>query len=277
MSVKDWIGNRIAVRDQLTDALVARYRATLGGPVGGGQAPLGIHWCLGLPDAPSSALGPDGHPKKGGFLPPIPLPRRMWASSQVAFLAPLQIGDEIERVSVIKDVRSRTGRSGSLIFVTIEHTTAARQTVCVREQQTLVYRGERETQILLPADTGFDGREIVDPERVMPSSQLLFRYSALTFNTHRIHYDSAYTKTVEGYPGLVVQGPLMASLLLRYAGERIGEGAIQTFSFKGLTPAYCDQNIYLGFTENAPETGLIVLGSDGRKIMSGSINQAFPV
>ena len=257
--------------DQLTASLLARYEATIGMAKCGENAPHGLHWCLAPPTTTLDELGADGHPQTSPILPPVDLPRRMWASSEVEFLAPLRVGDEIKRTSEVIGVDRKSGSSGELIFVRVRHETSSKDAVCIREVQTLVYREESGEPAILPPTTGYAGGDFDFTESLNPAPQMLFRYSALTFNTHRIHYDLNYAQHEEGYPALVVHGPLMASLLLRFATTHLGYEAIKSFAFKGRSPAYCGQDLHLGLKLGAAEHALSVIGADGRLVMSATI------
>ncbi|GAA4641611.1 MaoC family dehydratase N-terminal domain-containing protein [Pontixanthobacter gangjinensis] len=261
--------------DFLTASLLARYEATIGGTTGasdcGGYTPHGIHWCLAPPTTPTEDLRGDGHPKASAILPPVDLPRRMWASSEVEFHAPLQPGDAVRRVSQVAGLERKSGSSGELVFVRVLHETSANQTLCVREVQTLVYREQSTNALPLPSSTGFSGGDFDFSESIHPTPQMLFRYSALTFNAHRIHYDLEYAQQAEGYPALVVHGPLMASLLLKFATRHLGYGAIKKFAFRGRSPAFCGQDLYLGLKLGAEQHALSILGADGRLVMSATI------
>lgn len=232
-----WIGRETTTSDVLTPGLLARFRATLDT-----DQTLGLHWCLCLPDAPTARLGPDGHPMRGTDLPPIPLPRRMWAASKVQFHAPLTIGAAITRRSVIAAITNKTGSTGPLVFVEIDHETRADAALAVTERQTLVYReaaGATATPPPAAAEQWDFHREIT------PEPPLLFRYSALTFNSHRIHYDQPYATGTEGYRGLVVHGPLTATLLLDLAAREVGADRIAGLSFRGLAPAIAGEPLTL--------------------------------
>ena len=237
--LRTWIGRGEAKRDTITAHLVSAYRATvldIGGTIGAADAaPQGIHWCIAQASAPMSELGPDGHPARGGFLPPVPLPRRMWAGGRLEFFDALRVGDEVERRSMVRDVALKQGGSGPLCFVTVEHVFATSRGDAVREEQDLVYREAAQAGV---AATG--RRPDADPPKpdltrtVQASPILLFRYSALTFNGHRIHYDRPYATVVEGYDGLVVHGPLQASLLLDFA--RAASDGREPRRFRGVRP-----------------------------------------
>ena len=265
----DWIGRSETRSDVITPRLVERFCATFDRPVTG-EIPQGLHWCLCLPDAATAELGLDGHPAKGGFLPPIPLPRRMWASSSVSFEQPLRLGDDITRVSTIASIEEKSGKSGELVFVAIDHETRVGDRVAISERQNIVYR--QPAANIAPAQP--DNASPVDvsgwdwQQPITPSEPLLFRYSALTFNSHRIHYDKPYAVQEEGYPGLVVQGPLMATLLLNLAASKLGANKLSSFSFRGQAPAFANAAIYLVGKQDGENIRLAVIGNNGKEIMS---------
>lgn len=265
----DWIGKSETRHDVITPGLLQRYCATIDQPVTD-DIPQGLHWCLCLPDAPTARLAEDGHPAKGGFLPPIPLPRRMWASSSVSFEQSLQLGDEISRVSTVASIEEKSGKSGDLVFVTVDHETRAGDRVSIRERQNIVYREPATTTApatLVSSDSP-DLQSWEWQQEITPTEPLLFRYSALTFNSHRIHYDRPYAMQEEGYPGLVVQGPLMATLLLDLAASKLGANRLSSFSFRGRTPAFANAAIYLVGKQEGENITLAVIGNDGKVIMS---------
>lgn len=246
---RGWIGRSVDASDRLTENKVEAFRATLGphlAPVANGSAPLAMHWCLATPTAPMAELGVDGHPKKGGFLPPIPLPRRMWAGGEVETLGTLPVDAPLTRRSTISDVTLKEGRSGILWFVKVAHEYLASNDVVVRESQDIVYR-DRSPAGATPAGMEPSGAASTDapaPEgawRVSATPALLFRYSALTFNTHRIHYDEPYATQEEGYAGLVVHGPLQASLLFNFAAVALGRTP-NRFAYRGVSPLIANQN-----------------------------------
>jgi 3-methylfumaryl-CoA hydratase len=264
-----WIGREERLTDFATESALARFRATIGSPEGE-KAPPGFHWCLCCPDTPIDGLAKDGHPEKGDFFPPVPQPRRMWASSEVTLLAPITIGAAIDRVSKITSITEKTGQTGALVFVGVEHNTLADGIEAVREHQTLVYREPSNAPLPLPetgtADlTGWDEVQTIEPD-----PKLLFRYSALTFNTHRIHYDAPYAQSVEGYPGLVVHGPLTATLLLGLADNILGTDEIGSFWIRAKSPAYVGQPLHLAARQDQGAIALAALGDDGRIVMQAS-------
>ena len=262
-----WIGREERRSDRVTDAALARFRATIGGAQGE-HAPPGFHWCLCTPDAPMDELGEDGHPKKGGFLPPVPLPRRMWAASELGFRAPIPKDAEIERVSTVASIEEKQGKSGLLVFVEVDHVTSADGKVAVRERQSLVYREAARAPMELPRASGAELSAWPVTRSLSPDPVLLFRFSALTFNSHRIHYDLAYAEDEEGYPGLVVHGPLTATLLLTLAAEELGE--VKRFSFRGLSPAFAGQPLHLAARSEGKGLAMEAIGGDGRTVMQAS-------
>lgn len=236
-----WVGRETKSRGRLTAELVDRFQATLELTAFDADAlPVGIHWCVGLEAAATSELGPDGHPPRGGFLPPVPYPRRMWASGKLDYLRPLRTGEILERRSRIAAVEPKSGRSGRLCFVTVSHEVAADGEVAIRETQNIVFReatpGGGGAEIA-PRDAGAAETPPPGSREARPSEAMLFRYSALTFNAHRIHYDLPYARAEEGYPGLVVHGPLQATLLADHAARELGR-PLGRFTFRGQGPAF---------------------------------------
>jgi 3-methylfumaryl-CoA hydratase len=236
---KQWIGRTQTATDWITPARVAAWHATLdhaGEPPGDGEpAPLGLHWTLAPHVARESELGTDGHAKRGGFLPPIPLPRRLWAGSRVTFRQALHVGERVERASEIVAVEEKRGRESALVFVTVRHRFNTNAGVAIEEEQDLVYR-EAASQARASRR---DESPKIKPEwrhTIRPTETLLFRYSALTFNTHRIHYDWRYATQVEGYGGLVVHGPLIATLLLDLLSAQVGADRVERFQFRAMRP-----------------------------------------
>lgn len=238
--LRDWIGRTEQRTDRVTDAPLAALIATLDRddpPPGAGTEvpPLG-HWLYFLPMARQSEIGPDGHPRRGGFLPPVPLPRRMWAGSRLTFHRPLRVGDEMTRVSSIKDVGVKHGRSGALVFVTVRHEIAAANGVAITEEHDIVYRDNPQPGAAAPEPQAAPTNQSFSRD-VVPDSVLLFRYSALTFNGHRIHYDLPYCTGEEHYPGLVVHGPLQSTLLLDLC-RRHGTRPVRHFDYRAMSPIF---------------------------------------
>jgi len=279
MTFAAWIGREARAADRLDEGLATRWLATFDlarprPPI----MPQGIHFALCTPDAPTARLGEDGHPARDdspdSFLPPFPMPRRMWASSKIAFHAPIAIGAVIERSSRVASVSEKEGGSGRLAFVDVEHVTHANGTVAVIETQTLVYRDAAAPDAALappPPGEGSFNPSAWDAHRVLtPDPRLLFRYSALTFNTHRIHYDAPYAQAIERYRGLVVHGPLTASLLLQLAARELGENRLRTFQFRGLSPAIADEALHLVMRAKDEGYELAAFADDGRQVTAAS-------
>jgi 3-methylfumaryl-CoA hydratase len=207
---KAWIGRQETIDEVATLPTIVRLGATLAQPVLQGdvsELPPLSHWLYFLPATSTVDLKSDGHPKMGVFLPPITLPRRMWAGSRVAFHTPIRIGDAMTRHSTIADVTQKEGKSGSLVFITVKHEVLVDGTAAIVEEQDLVYR-EAATAGASAVKSDPSPHEAQWRKRIDPSPMLLFRFSALTFNSHRIHYDKPYAQEEEGYPDLVVHGPL---------------------------------------------------------------------
>ena len=267
----DWIGRTETRADVIDAGALARFKATLNMGAEAAIVPDGFHWCLGLPDTPTAELGADGHPPLGGFLPPLPFPRRMWAASDVAFLAPLKAGVQISRQSTIEAIEPKSGKSGDMVFVTVAHETTCDGTLAIRETQSIVYRDHPKQATPLPQVTDVPDMGDWDwQETLMPTAPLLFRYSALMFNTHRIHYDAAYATQEELYPALVVHGPLTASLLLKLCADNLGHNNLSRFSYRAKAPLFVDQPVYLCGRKKGDEITLCAFGGDGRPAVEAS-------
>jgi 3-methylfumaryl-CoA hydratase len=239
--LQQWIGRAERRTDLVTAFPLAALAATLdlepAVPAPGTPIDPLRHWLYFLPIARRSEIGPDGHPKRGGFLPPIELPRRMWAGGRLEFLRPIRVGDAIERVSTIANVEIKTGRTGTLAFVLVRHEINVKGEVAVREEHDIVYRDNpRPTDVAPPRKAAPTDAAL--RRKITPDDVLLFRYSALTFNGHRIHYDRRYVTEVEGYPGLIVHGPLQATLLADLAREAAAPAAMASFSFRAISPTF---------------------------------------
>ena len=276
---QDWISREEQRADIVGIAAFGRWLAMLDrSAADAGTVPQGYHWCLALPDVPTSKLGPDGHPLRDestdSFMPPVPLPRRMWASSKVEFLMPLRVGDEVVRTSRIGAVTEKTGGSGQLVFVDVAHETAGPNGIAVRETQSLVYRAAAVPDApLSPPDLGktnFTPNDWDAHRELVPTEPLLFRYSALTFNSHRIHYDLPYARDEERYRGLVVHGPLTATLLLDLAQRQLGDNSLKTFAFRGTSPAMCGEALHLVIREVESGIELAAFANDGRQIVTAT-------
>ncbi|AXC48807.1 protein dehydratase [Paracoccus suum] len=258
--LRDWIGREEVAAERVTAALVQRFNATFdrqGEVREGNIAPAMIHLCLAPPTAPTASLGPDGHPARGGFLPPVPLPRRMWAGGALTFQDAIRVGDLVTRRSTIRDVTLKEGRSGRLCFVTVEHRIDSAGRLAVHERQDIVYR-----DISTAARAPEQAPRGTHRQRVTPSAALLFRYSALTFNSHRIHYDAPYVRDEEGYPGLIVHGPLQATQLVQLA-EALGGSPPARFEFRSLTPIFDTQDYVLNAAADGDGMRLWTAAVDG--------------
>lgn len=240
-ALRDWIGRSESRDDLLGATPVAALSATLDrddpAPQAGTVLPPLWHWLYFTPLTRHSELGEDGHARRGGFLPPVPLPRRMWAGGRLDFLQPLRVGETVTRVSTIQDVSVKQGRSGALVFVCVRHEYRSPQGLALAEEHDIVYRDAPALDTPQPAPTPAPRDEQFSRE-IVPDPVLLFRYSALTFNGHRIHYDRSYVTGVEGYPGLVVHGPLIATLLLDLLRRQRPDATVRRFAFKAVRPTF---------------------------------------
>ena len=238
-----WIGRTETVDDTVAPTPYAALSATLDRapdrpPLGTPLPPL-WHWLYFLPLYRQSEVGPDGHAKRGSFLPPVPLPRRMWAGSQFEFNAPVRVGDRVRRVSTIADVKEKSGRTGPLVFVKVRHEIRANDepSPAIVEFHDIVYREAPKPEDAAPALKAAPPAAQWQRHWV-PDDVLLFRYSALTFNGHRIHYDRRYVTEVEGYPGLIVHGPLIATLLLDLLRSKLPEATVRRYEFRAVHPLF---------------------------------------
>lgn len=242
--LQTWQGRSETLEDIITPAPLRALSATLDRddalPVVGTDLPPLWHWLFFLPHHRQSEIGPDGHAKRGGFLPPVPLPRRMWAGGRLQWHAPMKVGDAVKRVSTIQSVTHKAGRTGDLLFVLVKHDVFNAHGLCLTEEHDIVYRPAARASDPVPAPLA--ASSLIEPGEmwtrdVVPDDVLLFRYSALTFNGHRIHYDRKYVTQVEGYPGLIVHGPLIATWLVDLV-RRHTDRSIQRFEFKALRPTF---------------------------------------
>ena len=247
MNLQKWIGRSEFVSDSVTATPYAALAATLDWPATSGPQrpapgtplPALWHWLYFLPISPQSDIGADGHAKRGGFMPPVALPRRMWAGSDFEFHEPLLVGDVLKRTSTIVDVKEKSGRTGSLIFVKVRHEIRRNGSaaVALREHHNIVYRPAAGLEDVAPPPQAAPV-DFAWERRIVPDDVLLFRYSALTFNGHRIHYDRQYVTEVEGYPGLIVHGPLIATLLMDLLRRHQPEAKVLKFEFKAVRPTF---------------------------------------
>jgi 3-methylfumaryl-CoA hydratase len=238
-----WVGRSETAHETLVPTPLLALAATLDRPAPpvetGAELPPLWHWLYFLPRPRAGELGPDGHPRRGDFLPPVPLPRRMWAGSRLEFRAPLRVSDRVTRVSTIDEITAKEGRSGPLVFVKVRHElrcNGAAEAALV-EHHDIVYRAARRADEL-PLQPQAAPVAALWQRQIVPDPVLLFRYSALTFNGHRIHYDRSYATGVEGYPGLVVHGPLLATLLLDLLDRHAGGARLAGFAFKAVRPTF---------------------------------------
>lgn len=273
VNLSAWEGRTETQTGCISQAQAAQIHATLGqpgteAPVTGDAMPQLWHWCAFPPTVPMSELGSDGHPKLGGFLPPVPLERRMWASGRLTFGAMLSVGQEFSRRSTIARVQEKDGQTGKMVFVTVDHQIHAGGALVIEEQQDIVY--------LAIAD------EFRPPaKRPMPeqpdfhltqtgSEALLFRYSAITFNAHRIHFDLPYAQQIEHYPGLVIHGPLQAMWLIEAARAHHGQPPSR-FEFRGVHPCLLtpgeNPTLDIMAVKDAADTFSLFTGQAGHQTM----------
>lgn len=249
---EDWIGRTSRRSETITQRQIEHFRATFGPALFECAVPLGLHWCL-VPDlSPRDDLGRDGHPLHGIHVPKLGLPRRMWAGGELAFDGAFSANADVTRESIVESITFKTGSTGELGFVTNRHVWSDGDRVVIRERQDLVYREDpKPGQPGLPPQA--EPWDVVASEPFVTDPVLLFRYSALSFNGHRIHYDEPYARTVEGYDGLVVHGPMQALLMLNMAARLMGR-VPSVFSYRGLSPLIC--GVAARFEARKSETGL---------------------
>ena len=260
---QDHVGRTETRDDVVAPHLLQGLAATLGLATPHHLPPL-WHWMLFQDWVTPDRLGPDGHPRRGGFLPPVhDLPRRMWAGGRLRFLAPLHAGELVRRTSTIRSVTEKQGGSGRLVFVTVGHVIEGPNGPAIEEQQDIVYRGA-DGAAAKPAEPASVAPPGAKQGKVLPDSVLLFRYSALTGNGHRIHYDLDYVRGTEGYPGLVVHGPLQATWLAGLVDDR----PLATFSYRGLRPAFHDAPLALEAWADGELWRLRSLDTGGRACMT---------
>lgn len=249
----EWIGRSQETHDMISAGPIDRLSATLDRDDPAARRDDAIpplaHWLFFLPNARQSEIGPDGHPRRGGFMPPVhDLPRRMWAGSRITFHQDLRVGQSLRQRSTIASIKQKDGSSGSLVFVTVRHEYLPEDgdTILLTDEQDIVYRGLEGAavkQAPMAEETDAAWTRTVEPDDV-----LLFRYSALTFNGHRIHYARDYVTKVEGYPGLVVHGPLIATLLIDLVRRNMPDARIRTFAFRAVSPLFDIDTIHLNGT-----------------------------
>ena len=246
--LRKWIGKIDNVTDYVTPIVEQRYRATLnmdiGNPKDGDPVTSGLHWMLGWNLVKNDELGVDSHPALGEFLPPVPLPRRMWAGSEIKVLKPIRVGDKVVKQSTVADIQVKEGRTGLLCFVTAEYNFLVNDEVTINEKHNIVYRDISKSG----GGSGYS-KEIPEKadlsEKIFMHPTILFRYSAIGFVGHRIHYDHPYTVNEENYPGLIVHGPLQATYLLRAAEKLMGK-QVKSFTHKVMAPVFADSEYMVG-------------------------------
>ncbi|MGE5157044.1 MAG: MaoC family dehydratase N-terminal domain-containing protein [Gemmatimonas sp.] len=272
--LRQWIGRTQEASDIVTAQLAKGLRATLfqdiGEPKKGDAAPFTVHWCLAQPVFPMSQLGPDGHPTRGGFLPPVPLPRRMWAGGELQFVDSLRVGDEATRTSRISDVTLKSGSTGPLCCVSVEHSVTTSRGIAIRERQDIIYRDMGGAQAAAPAKPASPPPAAQHRETHVSDPVLLFRYSALTFNGHRIHYDRDYVTKVEGYPGLIFHGPLQAAFIIEMAAKLRGGQPPKKFVYRGVQPLFEGGEFSINANDNGSAMELWTANAAGQPTMKGT-------
>lgn len=260
------LNRAVILRDTIDPWRAAALHATMDhdGPPPADTLPPFWHWIYFLDARPARELGRDGHPARGGFIPDLGLPRRMWAGGRLTFHAPLPIGEMASKHTVIEGIAEKTGRSGPLAFVTLRHEISGPDGLAITEHQDIVYRQDPASDAPTPVPPTAPTNE-TSVRVVQCGPTMLFRYSALTFNGHRIHYDREYAREVEGYAGLVVHGPLIAQMLLAEAEAR---GSVASFSFRAASPAFDFEDIALCLRQSEDVMTVWARGPDGRLIMS---------
>ncbi|HSN38665.1 MAG TPA: MaoC family dehydratase N-terminal domain-containing protein [Burkholderiales bacterium] len=272
--LRQWVGKSESKTDVATAWPVIALGATLDrhdpDPVGGDPIPPGWHWLYFLEAKPASELGPDGHPRRGGFLPPVPLPRRMWAGGRMEFRRALKVGEPLRRDSEIIAVEPKQGKSGSLVFVTVRHTVHAAGEIAVVEEHDIVYREAAE-----PGAAPLPGKPAPQTaawhREITPDPVLLFRFSALTFNGHRIHYDLDYSRREENYPGLIVHGPLQTILMLDLC-RRHDARPVRKLDYRALHPVFHTERFTVSGNPDAggSEVKLWTTNAAGNYAMAGT-------
>lgn len=274
-ALKDWIGREEEHLDVATAAPLAGLAATLDHldpPWRAGEVPPLGHWLYFLPRAPQREIAEDGHPHRGGFLPPVPLPRRMWAGGQLEFVAPIRTGEALRRRSTIADVQHKSGRSGEMVFVKVLHEVSTEAGPALREVHDIVYReAPKPGEAPPPSEPAPDA---LWRRPMVPDPVLLFRFSALTFNGHRIHYDRKYCEAVEGYPGLIVHGPLTATLLVDLFLRENPGARVTGFRFRARRPLFDVHPFTLCGAPRAGGAALWALDHTGQVAMSAELEAA---
>lgn len=261
--LRQWIGRQKDDQDVLSVRHARLMAATLGREqealIEGSRLPPLWHWLYFLEGRPPAELGRDGHPARGGFLPPVPLANRMWAGGRVSFLAPLPLGATVDKRSQVTAVEHKPGRSGDLVFVTVRHELWHERALALSEEHDIVYRNPGEGRSTRPVEAA---RAAQHQRPFAPDPTMLFRYSALTFNGHRIHYDADYCRDVEGYENLVIHGPLIATMLAGFA-EQVTGRELRSLSYRGLRPALLGAGLTLNATLEGADVDVWAALPDG--------------
>jgi 3-methylfumaryl-CoA hydratase len=269
-----WIGRTETVADIATAAPLRGLAALLDHETplaAGADIPPLAHWLYFLPDARQSAIDVDGHPRRGGLLPPVALPRRMWAGGRLEFHQPIPVGANIARRSTIASIAPKSGKSGAMLFVTVRHEVFAGESLALTEEQDIVYR-EAATAPAPPSATPSPPPPADHIREILPDPVLLFRFSALTFNAHRIHYDRDYAQNIESYPGLVVHGPLIATLLMDHF-LRVNPGSrVQKFAFRAQRPLFDTSPFTLFSKSDATGADLAAAAPDSPAAMTARVD-----
>jgi 3-methylfumaryl-CoA hydratase len=270
VNAQDWIGREETHEDHVARNPVRRLSATLDRPDESTAAhiPPLAHWLNFLPQAPQSELGPDGHPVRGGLIPPIPLPMRMAAGSRLTFHEPIPFGVNVKRVSRIMSIVEKQGRTGPLAFLTYRYQVFNGATLCVTEEFDVVFREKSGNAGAPPPG---ERREAKVSRTINPETPLLFRFSALTFNAHKIHYDRDYAMKEEGYPGLVVHGPLLATLLVDLFRRHRPNDAVKTFEFRAQRPVFDLSPFTVNLEDTLSGADVWANDGDGYVAMAGRI------
>ena len=273
--LSQWIGNKETLEETISAVPLLRMAATLDREpreiAVGDEVPALWHWVYFLAPTRASQLGRDGHAALGDFMPPVPLPRRMWAGGKFKFIKPLHVGDLARKESTIRDVTVKQGRTGKLCFVEVEHCIFVGKELRFSETHNIVYRDAKQTgedKILAPEAP----RNPEWTSEVIPNSTLLFRYSALTFNAHRIHYDLDFCRQQEGYPGLVFHGPLTATLLLELAMQNNPGRSLKSYEFKALSPLFDNAPFSLNGKRDGAKAEMWAANADNRLAMRASVS-----
>lgn len=271
--LREWIGRTQSLEDIASGGQIAGLAALLDHEIPpwrkGEVPPLG-HWLYFLPRARQSEIDVDGHPRRGPFLPPVTLPRRMWAGSRVSFRVPIEIGEAMTRRSTIWDVKAKTGASGEMVFVTVRHEIATAKGTVLVEEQDIVYR-DVPRHAEMPPPAAAQSRTGSHVRRVAPDPTQLFRFAALTFNAHRIHYDREYCRAIEGYPGLLVQGPFTAMLLMDHFLRTRPGASVEQFTFRAQRPLYDTASFDLCLEARDNGADLWALDAAGEKAMAAHV------